>query len=143
MSRMSALANKLESHNARERWVYLQSPLTSTSWDGDSFSTTAKTAIDLSAAFGVPAGAKAILVTIAARDSASASATPKCQCGLAPNNTPGQFMLLCKIYDRPNDDLEYVTSEVPCNIDGDVYFQCTASGAGTLDVWIEIWGYYI
>jgi len=35
-------------------------PLTSTAWDGgDAFSTTAKTLIDLSAVFGVPAGVKA------------------------------------------------------------------------------------
>ena len=54
------------------QWVYLQAPLTSTSWDGDSFSTTAKTLIDLSAVFGVPANVKAIYARVFVNDSASA-----------------------------------------------------------------------
>jgi len=32
---------------------------------------------------------------------------------------------------------------VPCNADGDIYYQISASGASTFDVWIQIWGYYI
>ncbi|MDD4465707.1 MAG: hypothetical protein PHY25_03390, partial [Dehalococcoidales bacterium] len=55
------------------RPVFLTTPLTSTSWDGDAFSTTSKTLIDLSTVFGAPAGIKAVLCNVAIKDSASAA----------------------------------------------------------------------
>ncbi len=126
-------------------WRHFTTPLTSTSWDGDARSTTAKTLIDLSATFTnadgetVPAGARAIAVRLAARD--SASSTTSCFIALAPNATADIFALVCKPYDRANDDYLHVSGVVPCDANGDIYFQCTATGANTLDVILEIWGY--
>jgi len=54
-------------------FVPLTTPLTSTAWDGNAYSTTAKTLIDLSAVFGAPAGIKAILAFVVVRDSGSAT----------------------------------------------------------------------
>lgn len=65
----SANASKKITRENLSGWHFLTTPLTSTSWDGDARSTTAKTKIDLSAVFGVPAGAKGILVRLVARDS--------------------------------------------------------------------------
>lgn len=131
------------------RWIYASDadwvgtqyqPLTSTSWDGDSFSTTAKTLIDLSAVFGVPAGVKAVLMKVSGRD--SASATTNCLVVLSPNNTSyvGPNISLQGV---PNDVIKNDELTVPCNADGDIYYQTLASGASTLDVWLEVWGYYI
>ena len=123
------------------RPVFLTTPLTSTSWDGDSFSTTAKTKIDLSAVFGVPAGVKAVLVRLTARDSGSSAGY--CQFGLSPNSTAGSVAVQAYLQGVAND--VYVTANgiVPCDSGGDIYYQITASGTGTLDAFIEIWGYWL
>ncbi len=123
-------------------FVPLQTPLTSTSWDGDSFSTTAKTLIDLSAVFGVPAGIKAVYMRASARDSASAG-TGNIGIWFSPNNTSGEAALFCRPSGRANDYVEEINGIVPCDSNGDIYYQCAASGANTLDVWIEIWGYWL
>ena len=140
------LGNKNVEHDTRKvrtmipQWIYLSSPLTSTSWDGDSFSTTAKTIIDLSSVFSAPAGIKAILVTVQCRDSGSAAGTA--WAGLSPNNTAGSA-LRCRCSGLANSTRAENCLVVPCDANGDVYYQLAATGASTLDVWIEIWGYAI
>ena len=32
---------------------------------------------------------------------------------------------------------------VPCDANGDIYYQIAASGTGTMDVNIQIWGYWM
>ena len=32
---------------------------------------------------------------------------------------------------------------VPCDANGDVYYQIVASGTGTMDVHLQIWGYWL
>ena len=115
-------------------------PLTSTSWDGDSYSTTAKTLIDLSAVFGVPAGVKAVYVKTAIRDSGSAAADCILYLSCESQNNLG-----------PSTDCKRITNDVyvrdmlivPCDANGDIYYQIVASGAGTFDVIMQVWGYYI
>ena len=123
------------------RPVFLASPLTSTAWDGDSFSTTAKTKIDLSVVFGVPAGIKAVLVRLAARDSGSSAGY--CQFGLSPNATFDSVAAQAYLQGIQNDVYVSVNGIVPCDENGDVYYQIVASGTGTLDAFIEIWGYWL
>lgn len=120
-------------------FVPLQAPLTSTSWDGDSFSDTSKTLIDLSAVFGVPPAVKAVLLYIAVQDSGSASADTYLI--LSPNSTSYEG-----IYCSPmpvNDRRGRYCQVVPCTADGDIYYQVEASGAGTFDIWIQVWGYWV
>lgn len=117
--------------------VNLTAPLTSTSWDGDSFSTTAKTKIDLSAVFGVPAGVKAVICQISVRDSGSAANDTYLL--LAPNDTALQGLSISPM--PVNDRIGRGCLVVPCDANGDIYYQIGASGAGTFDVWLEIWGY--
>lgn len=118
---------------------HLDTPLTSTSWDGDAHSTTAKTLIDLSAVFGAPAGVKAVLVGVVIRDSDSA-ATDTWLC-LSPNNTASSGILFSPY--PVNDRIARLNAVVPCNVDGDIYFQISASGVNTMDIDLKIWGYYL
>jgi hypothetical protein len=121
-------------------WTFLTAPLTSTSWDGDAYSTSAKTLIDLSSVFGVPAGVKAVSIRVSARDSASGTTT-----GLyvlvSPNNTSGSTPIIARPSGRGNDEYDEAAGTCPCDANGDIYYQIVASGAGTMDVHIQIWGY--
>ena len=121
--------------------TFLQTRLASTDYDGDSFSTTVKTKIDLSAVFGVPAGVKAIWAEIVARDSGSSGAAPLF--GIAPTTDAGVYATEVYLEGVPNDDFRIQYGLCPCDSNGDVYYGCTASGAGTLDVYLRIWGYWM
>ena len=123
-------------------FVPLNSRLTSTSWDGDAYSTTAKTKIDLSAVFGLPAGIKAVYARIQANDSASAN-TSGLYVLLSPNDTSGHAPLVVRPSGLPNDYVVDQAGIVPCDANGDIYYQIAASGTGTMDVNIQIWGYFM
>ena len=123
------------------RPVFLTTPKTSTSWDGDSFSTTAKTLIDLSAVFGVPAGVKAVLAQTIMRDSGSSSSNNFFI--LDATNADGTGVLMNTTRMLPNDTHGYVIGIVPCNANGDIYYQILASGTLTMDCWIRIWGWWL
>ncbi len=119
-------------------WIHLAAPLTSTSFDGDSFSTTAKTLIDLSTVFGAPTGIKAVNVFVTVNDSGSVATD--CVLVLAPNNTANSgFFSNCPR--SGNDHIGRYGAVVPCDANGDIYYQIVASGVGTLDVKLQIWGY--
>jgi len=137
----SANASKKITRDNLSGWHFLTTPLTSTSWDGDARSTTAKTKIDLSAVFGVPAGAKGILVRLVARD--SGSSTGNCQFSLSPNAIGDNVAIQAYLQGIPNDVYVSVNGVVPCDANGDVYYLIVASGTGTLDAFIEIWGYWL
>jgi len=137
----SANASKKITRDNLSGWHFLTTPLTSTSWDGDARSTTAKTKIDLSAVFGVPAGVKAVMVRMAARDSGSSAGY--CQLGLSPNSTAGSVAVQAYLQGVADDVYVSVNGIVPCDGNGDVYYQIAASGTGTLDAIIEIWGYWL
>ena len=117
---------------------FLRSPLSSGSWDGDSYSDTAATLIDLSAVFGAPAGIKAVKVRVLVRDSGASGAAAYLT--LSPSDVNVAMEFRCP----PEDDYwaEYLV-DVPCDANGDVYYTVEATGASTLDAHIQIWGYWI
>jgi hypothetical protein len=119
--------------------TFLTTPLTSTDFDGDSFSTTAKTKIDLSAVYGVPAGVKAVDTSLSIRDSGSAASAALII--LSPNNTDGNGKYL-RCGGVANDYWVSGGLTVPCDASGDIYYQIVASGSGTFDVVLSIWGYW-
>ena len=142
IARLRLLEREVERLRVKEsgKFIALTTQLTSTSWDGDSFSTTAKTKIDLSAVFGVPAGVKAVLVKVALRDSGSAAAS--CVFQLSGVSSGTNYSLTAQaspIADR----FAYYSGIVPCDANGDVYYQINASGSATMDVYLEIWGYWL
>jgi hypothetical protein len=120
-------------------FTWLTAALTSTSFDGDAFSTTAKTVMDLSALYSVPAGVKAVFVEMQARDSASAAGTASIRLG--PSDTANAGPAILSLTGEPNDTYRAIVTHVPCNVDGDIYYQVVASGTATLDAIIRIWGY--
>ena len=128
-------------HPQYGRPVFLTTPLSSTNWDGDARSTTAKTLIDLSTVFGLPAGVKAILVDLRGNDSGSAAGN--CLIGLSHGSSAGSYSLVCTPYGLPNDAIRYENGIVPCDANGDIYYQCIATDAGTLDVTMYIRGYWL
>lgn len=139
LNRLTKRISRLEAQNA-PRFIPLTTVLSSTSWDFSvAYSTTAKTLIDLSAVFGVPAGIKAVLMYVGARDSGSAGTD--CWVILSSNNTAyyGMAFNCVSINDRINRE----SIIVPCNADGDIYYQCAASGSGTLDILLQVFGYWI
>lgn len=142
IERLRRLEREVERLRVKEKQVFvpLTTPLTSTSWKGASFSTTAKTLIDMSTVFGVPAGVKAVLVKIALRDSGSAAASCLFQLSGISSGTNYSFTLIAS---EINDRFAYATSVVPCDENGDLYYNIIASGASTMDIYFEIWGYWL
>ena len=125
----------------KQVFVPLTTPLTSTSWDGDAFSTTSKTLIDLSTVFGAPAGIKAVLVRLAARDSGASGYDAFF--GISPNDVAAELSLNIRLQGHGDDQILESTAICPCDANGDIYYQTKASNTGTLDCWLWIWGYWL
>ena len=140
ITKLAEDVHRLETQD-KPRWIYLQAPLTSASWDDDTYSDTAKTVIDLSAVFGVPAGVKAILAVIRIADIDSTGPDDNFLI-LSPTNVADQGP---RVSSKGHYDNDWVYGEltVPCDANGDVYYQTAASGILSLRVNIQIWGFYI
>lgn len=142
ISELDELRREVERLKTKEtaRWVYLTAPLTSTSWDMDARSTEAKTLLDLSAVFSVPASVKAVSVVVEVRDSGSAAGSAGL-C-LAPNDTASQgHWTACS--GITNDASAFSSFVCECTTTGDIYYQTVATGGSTLDVRIQVWGYLL
>jgi hypothetical protein len=123
--------------------VWLTTPLTSTSWDGDAWSDAAVASLNLNSVFGVPDGAQAVLIELYAQDS---GAYP--QAGLyAAIGTTGSYF---QITARPRGG----GANYPGNAMGwlpvstvsghpTVYYQVNASGTLTMSITMRVWGYAI
>ena len=121
------------------QFIPLTTELTSTSFDGDSFSNVGATVLDLSAVFGVPAGIKAALVQVIARDSA-AWGTDGLYVAVGANATAEWPLTI-----RPAGGDVWLEGLgiVPCTTTGDFSYTINASGTNTMEVYIRIWGYLI
>jgi hypothetical protein len=119
--------------------VFPTTPLTSTSFDGDSFSDTAKTKIDLSTAFGAPAGINAIYAFIMVRDSGSAGEWAYLILSPLDIADNGQKFGM----QVANDTWQTYHAIIPCDANGDIYYQVYATGLTTFDIYLEIYGYWL
>ena len=121
--------------------VWLTTPYTHESFNGDSFSdVTSATKIENTGwSTTIPADAKALLIRIVARDSASGS-TADLTFRLYPISTAATPTLACRLSAMGNDDKAECLGWVPCS-DGDIWYKCNASGVDTLDVWLYVWAY--
>ena len=119
----------------------LTTPLTHTSFDGDSFSDVgSSTKIEnTSWSTTIPADAKALLLEISIKDSASANNHVYFAAG--PTSTYW-YALAGRASGAPNDEYMGQVGPVTCS-DGDIYYRCQASGTDTLDVTLRVWGYWI
>ena len=113
-------------------FVPLTTPLTSTSWDGDTKTTADRAIVDLSTVFGVPAGVKAVLMSVQTQ-----AAAVNDYIRFGPSSTYN-YTLACRTLAA--DVINVVTGIVPCDSNGDVY--CYPSGT-IENVYVWIWGYYL
>ena len=121
--------------------TYLTTPLTSTDWDGDAKSDAGPTKLDMSAVFTgyPPTPVKAVLLRIAARDDASIGTA-----GLYFSVGPSATYYYALQANPPGADvLASNTGICPCDANGDIYYKINASGSGTCDCWLEVWGYWV
>ena len=125
--------------------TYLTTPLTSPNWNGDAKSDAGPTKLDMSAVFtGYPDAAtgvavKAVLLRIAARDDASIGTA-----GLYFSVGPSATYYYALQANPPGADvLASNTGICPCDANGDIYYKINASGSGTCDCWLEVWGYWV
>jgi len=141
LERLKRLEREVERLRVKEKQVFvpLTTPLKSTTWDGDAFSTAAKTLIDLSAVFGAPAGIKAVLLFVGVKDSGSAGTDTYFIVGPTKVDYAGMACQPGEINDRTNR----FSIVVPCDANGDIYYQIMASGPGTFDITMQIWGYWL
>jgi len=140
LSAVSISGNVTAKGYAGAIFVPLTTPLTSTAWDGDAYSTIGtSTLLDLSAVFGVPAGVKAVLLYTAIKDSAAINTgTWFFQAG--PSSTWwNQSVVRCYGGDLWHDRTEVVS----CDANGDFYYRIGASGASTMGIYLRIWGYWV
>lgn len=143
LRRLDALEQAVKRLLRIVQFTKLTTPRTSTNWDGDARSTTAKTRIDLEAEFGLPADVKMVLVRLIARDSGSAAAPlATTYFGVAPNDVASSIAVSCWVGGNTNDVRTDVTAPCPCDDNGDIWYQVAATGAGTMDCWLEVWGYW-
>jgi hypothetical protein len=119
-------------------YIPLAANLTASAFDGDSFSDVSWTKIDTSAVFSAPAGIKAAMVRLIARDSATWG-TAGLYVDVGPDGSAGSFSV------RPagGDVFAETVGVCPCDANGDFYYRINASGSNTLDLYIQIMGYYI
>jgi len=113
-------------------FVPLTTPLTSTSWDGDTKTTADRAIVDLSAVFGVPAGIKAVLMSIQTQADAVNE-----YIRFGPNSTYN-YALICRT--PVASQIAHAMGIVPCDSNGDVY--CYPSGT-IENVQVRIWGYWL
>ena len=144
VGRLATVEQKLDDAFEPEKgWtpVFLATPYTNTDFDGDSFSTVAaNTKIENTAwSTAIPANAKALILRIDVRDLGSAANN----CWFGVYNAVGavRAALICRPYGKPDDARASAHGVVPCT-DGDIWYQCLASGADTLDAWIWCLGYW-
>jgi len=113
-----------------------------TGYNGDSFSTGTAT-IDMSSvisavypSIGAPKG---YWVTMAARDSASAANNTWVR--LAKNSGINSNLAVGLVLTGvTNDQTMYASGFVPCDDNGDIYIDYSASGTSTLDIWLTVTG---
>ena len=134
ISAKAADSDKLDGYDSSVfgRPVFLTTPLTSTSWDGDTKTTSDRAIVDLSSVFGVPAGVKAVMMSMQTQADAIND-----YIRFGPGSTYN-YTLVCRT--TVASQIAHATGIVPCDSNGDVY--CYPSGT-VEGVWVWIWGYWL
>jgi len=138
-ARLRVLTAQANYNAGAGRFVPCIPALTSTSYDGDLFSTASKTLIDLSAVFGTPGGIMAILLLAAVSDTASAGSDCRIYVGATNSSYIGTAFNASEVNSRPGRGMQMCL----CNSDGDVYMQRIASGTNTMALTLQIHGYWV
>jgi hypothetical protein len=134
IERLRRLEREVERLQVKEsgKFIALTTPLTSTSWDGDDKTTADRAIVDLSSVFGVPAGVKAVLMSVQTQ---AAAANNYIRFG--PSSTYS-YALTCRT--AVDGQIAHAFGIVPCDSNGDIYCYPSATIAG---VQVYIWGYWL
>lgn len=121
------------------RPVWLANPLTSSEWVGQLKTTVGKTLIDLSAVFGCPAGIKAVYlwVGLSCSDSYAGSAN-----FILAGNSIHADGISVDAEGLNNGKYERNAVIIPCDENGDIYYQISATGTG-LSIYMRVYGYWL
>jgi hypothetical protein len=137
-----ALAGHDHNTFSTSKFVQLATPITSTTWVISSpKSSTSPTLIDMSATFtGYPTTPPtALLVRLIARDSVAVHRTDL-YAAFGPSTTRYYQLSVHPV----GGDIQAATGGViNCDANGDIAYSLVASGTNTMDVQVEIWGYWI
>jgi hypothetical protein len=135
IKRLNKQIEDLKSIEVPGRWVYLQTPLTSPSWNGNAHSTETFTAINLVSVFGLPRGTKEVSVSCDCLDTGAPGDLVRFMLG---PTAPNSYQLI----NRPPVSKCKHFVQGPVNVvDDKIYYQIGASGVSTMQVWLWIWGY--
>jgi hypothetical protein len=134
MQRLKRLEREVERLQRWEsgKFIALTTPLTSTNWDGDTKTTANRAIVDLSAVFGVPAGIKAVMMSIQTQADAAND-----YIRFGPNSTYN-YVLTCRT--QVANQIAHAIGIVPCDANGDIYCYPSAT-IENVQVWI--WGYFL
>lgn len=115
-------------------FTILAAPLTSGSYDGNDTISASTVSIDTSAVFGVPAGARALLLRVVATWAAAAAAS---QLSVRPK-AASHATATIRAHTTSAQDMTVI---VPCNSDGDI--DVIVANASATNVTIQVWGYWL
>ena len=117
-------------------FVPLTTPATSTAFDGDLYDVDNDGAIiDLSASFGIPAGVKAVVVSVAA-------SCPTVGKAFRVGTSSTSYYTL-EVHSQAANVWTDNNGVVPCDANGDIYFMTDAVDGAEFTVWMRIYGYWI
>jgi len=141
ISAKAADSDKLDGLNSTDfgRPVWLANPLTSSEWVGQLRTSVGKTLIDLSEVFGCPAGIKAVYLWVGL--SCSDSYAGNANFIMAGNSTPSDGISV-DAEGLNNGKFERNTVIIPCDENGDIYYQISATGTG-LSIYMRVYGYWL
>ena len=121
--------------------VFCNPPLTKTGyWRGEARSSSGPTVIDLSETHGVPEGVKAVALRLVCRDSATFGTNNNMYVALGPTSS---YYYAISAYPIGGDFQASSAGITPCDSSGNIYYRIQASGTETMDVWIEVWAYWL
>ena len=134
LARLQRLEREVERLRVKEsgKFIALTTPLTSTSWDGDTKTTSDRAIIDLSTVFGVPAGVKAVLISVQTQADAAND-----YIRFGPNSTYN-YALICRT--QVAGVISHAFGVVPCDANGDIYCYPSATVEAC---YVYIWGYWL
>ena len=123
--------------------IFVPAGYTNTDFDGDSFSTVgAHTKIEnTSWSTTIPSDARGLLIRMRINDSGSAANT-NINFRIFATAAASNAAMRTDLDGVPNDSVVHQTAVVPCT-NGDIWYRCTASGANTMDVVLQCYGYWV
>jgi len=121
--------------------IPLSTPLGSTSYDGDAFSSDGSAVrIDLSTVFGAPAGIKGVILQLSIRDTSTSAGN-----ALITFFNDGTSPVSAQVFRCVPHQNQWISGQlyVPCDSNGDIYRKITAGSGSSFEIYMYIIGYQL